>query len=460
MKPFAWRSNAASSLVLAVLLLLSTTLAAQRPQYGGTLRVALGESPLSLDPGDAKQTDSLARRNLLTLIFDTLVTVDDRGRTHPALATTWQVALGNQRWQFTLRRGIRFHDGSPLTAEIAASSLRMTNPSWKVFAEGDSVVIERDRPAIDLPAELALVRNSIVKKQGDGKLSGTGPFHIEEWQPGKHLTLAAEENHWRGRAFLNTVEVEMGRNLRDQQIELESGKADLIEAAPDQAHSASMQERHIGTSQPIELVALAFTRDAHTDEEKQLRRALALSIERHAIRNVLLRGSGEPAASLLPNWMTGYAFAFPTDADLKQARHLRELVRSAQRWTVGYDANDSIARVLVERIALNAKDAGITLQPSTDATTDLRLVRIPLASTDPWIALSSLSERLGLAMQGGGGDSVADLYASEQALLSEQRVIPLFHLPVRWESLSELKDWRPGADGSWRLDEATLEKQK
>ena len=77
----------------------------------------------------------------MALIFETLVTIDDRGRVHPALAEAWEAAPGDQRWQFRLRPGIRFHDGSPLTAEIAASSLRAANPSWNVMAEMDSVVI-------------------------------------------------------------------------------------------------------------------------------------------------------------------------------------------------------------------------------------------------------------------------------------------------------------------------------
>jgi len=106
-----------------------------------------------------------------------------------------------------MRPGVKFHDGSALTADIAAASLRAANPSWKVFAEGDVVIVERDRPVGDLPAELALTRNSIVKRNGSGKLSGTGPFHVEDWQPKNKLMLAAEENHWRGRPFVDTINV-------------------------------------------------------------------------------------------------------------------------------------------------------------------------------------------------------------------------------------------------------------
>jgi len=463
MKRFGWQWLVVSSLSLGALL-INVSSAESRPQYGGTVHVAMREAPMSLDPSDTTQADSFARRNLLALIFDTLVTVDDRSRVHPGLAVDWQAAPGNQRWQFHLRQGVKFHDGSPLTTEIAASSLRTANPSWKIFAEGDSLIVERDQADADLPAELALARNSIVKKNGGGKLSGTGPFHIEDWQPGKRLTLAAEENHWRGRVFVDAIEVEMGRNFREQLNELELGRADLVEVAPEQGHRVAMEDGRVSSSQPMELVALAFSGAPKTADEKLLRSALAHSIDRGSMKSVLLQGAGQPTASLLPNWMSGYGFVFPTDADLKLARQEHEQVRdqihTAANWTVGYDANDSVARVLVERVALNAKDAGLGLQLTTAATADLRLVRIPLASADPWIALANVAETLGMAMPKASGESVEDLYAAEAALLAGQRVIPLFHLPAEYATSPALNDWRPAADGSGRLDEVWVEKDR
>jgi ABC-type transport system substrate-binding protein len=459
MKRFVWQL-----IVVSSILLMPTAKAETRPQYGGTLRVAMREAPMSLDPllggADAMRSDSFAQRNLLDLIFETLVTVDDRGRLYPGLATDWQAAPGNQRWQFQLRRGVRFHDGAPLTAEIVASSLRTVNPSWKVFTEGDSVIVERDKAEPDLPAELALTRNNILKRNGGGKLSGTGPFHIEDWLPGKKLTLVAEEEHWRGRAFVDKLEIEMGINLHEQLVELETGKADLVEVAPEQGHRVTMEGRRVNNSQPMELVALVFANDAHTPDEKLLRHAFADSLERNSMRSALLQGAGQPAASILPNWMSGYGFTFSSDADLDRARHERAQVRSAPNWTVGYDANDSVARFLVERIALNAEDAGLVLQPSSLATADLRLVRVPLETADPWIALSTAASILGMAMPKRSGDTVEDLYNAERELLAGQRVIPLFHLPAEWASSPALRDWRPGADGCWRLDDSWMKKEQ
>ena len=96
-----------------------------------------------------------------------------------------------------------------------------------------------DKSDPELLAELALPRNAIAKRNPD-KPSGTGPFHVVDWQPGKRLTLAAEEACWHGRPFLDSIEIEMGKSFRDQMIALESGKADLVEIAPEQAHRASL----------------------------------------------------------------------------------------------------------------------------------------------------------------------------------------------------------------------------
>ena len=455
MKLFAWQPLVISSLFLAVLAVAET-----RPQYGGTLRVSIREAPTSLDPADSREADFLARHNLTLLIFDTLTDIDDAGNVHAALATSWQAAPGHQRWQFRLRRNVKFQDGVLLTPATVASCLRTANPSWKVLPDADSVVVERDAPAPNLPAELTLPRNAIAKRNPDGTISGTGPFHIADWQPGKRLTLAAEENCWRGRPFLDIVEIEMGRSFRDQLVGLELGRTGLVEVTAEQAHRISVQGARVTASAPIELIALLFVHSAHSPEERLLRDALAVCVDRASIRSVLLQGTGEPSASILPNWMSGYGFVFPTQPDLQQARRDREQVRTIPVWTVGYDANDSIARLLVERIALNARDAGLVLQPSPSRSTDLRLVRLSVVSTDPWIALANVAAVASLPIGDAGGNSVQDLYRAEQALLATQRLIPLFHLPATYASTKFLRDWSVGADGGWRLADAWLTSEK
>jgi MarR-like DNA-binding transcriptional regulator SgrR of sgrS sRNA len=360
-------------------------------------------------------------------------------------------------WQFELGRGNTFHDGTALTSDAVASSLRVANPSWKVFAAGEGVVVECDSACPQLAAELALPHNGIAKR--DGRLLGTGPFAITQWETGKRLRLTAQDEYWAGRAFLDTIEIELGKSLREQMIASDLGKTDLIEIAPEQAHRAA-ENRHVESAPPAELMALVFTRDRQSPEEGRLREALAFSIDRGLLNNVLLQGGGEITGGLLPAWMNGYGFLFPAEVNLERARQTGAGIRQASAWTLAYDTNDPIARLIAERIALNAYDAGLAVQLANSPAADIRLVRIPLVSLDGRIALTHLASALGLPQPKVLGDSVDDLYAAESSLLHSQRVIPLLHLRQSYGMSAQVKNWNEGRDGSWRLQDAWLGVEK
>jgi ABC-type transport system substrate-binding protein len=442
-------------LVASSLLCALSASASTRPHYGGTLHVEMRTAPTSLDPGDSNQVDGFEWRNLFGLMFDTLVLLDEQGRPEPALASSWQAEPGNQRWQFFLRRGVNFQDGAPVTPDAVAASLRKTNPTWKVLSEGEAVVIERDSPAPNLPAELTLPRNSIVRRAG-GKISGSGPFAISRWDPGKKLSLAARDDYWNGRAFLDAIEIEMGKNFREQMISFDLGKTHVIEVAPEQTHRATAEGRHVESSAPVELVALVFRRDPQSPEDGRQRQALALSIDRELLNTVVLQGGGEPAGGLLPDWMSGYGFLFPASINLELARQVRSEIPHTTSWTLSYDSNDPTARVIAERIVLNARDAGLGMQVTSASSADVRIVRVPLISVDAQIALSELAAGLGLSQPKFASSSVDDLYGAENKLLQSQRVIPLLHLRRGYGVSNTVKNWRTARDGSWRLPNVWL----
>jgi ABC-type transport system substrate-binding protein len=252
----------------------------------------------------------------------------------------------------------------------------------------------------------------------------------------------------------------MGRNFREQMTAFELRKADLIEVAPEQTHRFVQEGRALTNSPRIELLALVFSRDASSAQEKALRQALALSVERGSIRSVLLQGAGEPTGSLLPTWISGYGFVFPTQTDLQKAKQLRAEIRTAPNWTIGYDNNDPLSRLVAERVALNARDAGLSLLPSSGSTTDLRVMRIAIASGDPWVAMNDVLGQIGMPALKNKGGTLEELYAAEQAALASGRVIPLFHLPESYLSAPNLKDWKVQVDGSWDLTAAWLESSK
>ncbi len=432
-------------------------MAATRPRYGGTLQVAMRASLTSIDPIDSSQTDGFARANLAHLLFDSLVSLDDHGIVQPALATSWHADPGNQRWQFRLRGGVTFSDGSPVTAEVVAGSLRGSNPHWKIFPENEAIVVESDSSDPNLAAELAMPRNSIVKRQGS-QMSGTGPFVVSDWDPGKKLIVAARNDYWNGRPFVDSIEIELGQSLREQAISLDLRRAHIIEAAP-VGHPTSTENYRIGISAPVELVALVFNADRPSPEDSRLREVLALSIDRNALNNVVLQGGGESSAALLPNWMTGYGFIFPTDLDLARARQEFAEAHPKKSWTLSYDVVDPIARVVAERIALNVRDAGFLLQLTT-STADVRLARLPIVSLDPHVAMICLAEMLRLPQPKFSSDSIDDLYATESSLLQSRQVIPLLHLRTAFEVRPSVHDWAQTHDGSWRLQDVWLGSEK
>lgn len=442
------------SLLLAASSLVALAVAESRPHYGGTLRIVVREVPASLDPATLAASGPAG---LSSLIFETLVTLDDRVRPQPLLAESWQAEPGNQRWRLSLRKGIRFDDGTPLDANAAAASLRAANPEWKVIVSGDSMDIETAVPDSDLPAELALPRNAIVLRSG-AKFSGTGPFAISQWEPGKGLLLVANHQYHESSPYLDSIEVTFAKNDREQLALLDLNKLDAVELAPENIRRAQGEGRMVAVSQPRELLALLFPNGPKSDADGQARRALAFAVDTASLTDVVFQGGGEPTGALLPNWLSGYAFAFSVGST---DRMQRERVKAAHpvSWTLAYDASDPAARITAERILLNARDVGITLQLSNGGQPDLRLVRLPLVSCDTHVALRETASSLQLPPP-AIGSSITDLYSAETLLLASQRAIPLLYLRTAIAVRPNVRGLRMRPDGALELTSTWLSLEK
>jgi len=441
---------AASSVIWSV-----AASAATRPHYGGTLRVAMHEAPQSLDPLSLAQVGA---PHISRLLFDTLVALDDRGQPQPALATSWQAEPGNQRWRFTLRAGVLFSDGASLEATAVAASLRSANPDWKVLPVGDVVVVQTGEPHPNLPAELALPRNGIV--HGNPQVSGTGPFWVAQHVAGKHLSLVANDQYWGGRPFLDSMEIDFGQNDRDQMTSLDLGRIDFAEVAPENIRRARAEGHTVESSSPSELVALAFATPPRNEEETHLRNALALSIDTSAINNVVLQGGGESTGALLPNWLSGYGFLFTEETSLEHARTERTLAKQVAPLVLAYDPQDPVARTVAERILLNARDAGITLQLTTSGHADMTLTRVSLPSLNIQTALTGIALALQLPMPSFGNGSANDLYVAEKTLLQSHRAIPLVYLRSGVALQPAIRNFNMSPNGSWQMNNVWLGAEK
>ena len=124
--------------------------------------------------------------------------------------------------------------------------------------------------------------------------------------------------------------------------------------------------------------------------------------------------------------------------------------------TLGYDADDALARVIAERIALNAREAGLTLQTAATPKTDMRVRNIEAAASNPRIALTSSAVSLGTPSPNFAGTTISDVFVAENEILRSKKVIPLFQLPVSYAVSFSVEDWKMGRDGSWRLADVWL----
>lgn len=434
--------------------------AAMRPHYGGVLRVKLRASVRSLDPSEAANDVTAgaqsAKDHLWLLLGDRLVRFDSAGTVRPMLAVSWQHNADASTWEFRLRPGVQWQDGARVDGASAAAALRAIVKGVKVTGTNVSVAFRTDHPMPDLLSILAEARASLISKRTDGSIVGTGAFRLTQWDPGRHAVLAANENYWGGRPFLDGVDVEMGRTPREQIADFELDRADIVELSVADVRRASQRERRLWTSPPAELLALRFLPGRADDPA--LREALALAIDRQSIYDVLLQRQGEVCASLLPEWISGYAFSFPASPDAARARQLADSLPAASRsLKLDLEGLDPLAHAVADRIAVNARDAGLTLRPAERGTrADLQLVRLRLSSPDPGPALADLTAALGLADTPERDEEAR--YAAEESLLADHRVIPLAHLPEVYGLGSHVRNWAP-IGWTWQIGSVWLERQ-
>src|SRR5690348_895369 len=133
MKRIACPFHAGNSLLVAIAVLLAVGAEAgvplargsTRPHIGGTLRVDISERIAAIDPRQwpTESVQAAAFERVSSLVYDRLVRLDERGTLQPALAISWQHDAQSKRWEFRLRQGVKFSDGTPLTPPIAAMAL-------------------------------------------------------------------------------------------------------------------------------------------------------------------------------------------------------------------------------------------------------------------------------------------------------------------------------------------------
>ena len=484
--------------------------AATAPRYGGTLRVELYAASASLDPRAWRigSLEAATNEKLAGLLFERLVALDNYGRIQPMLATDWSHDTATKRWQFTIRGGVKFSDGTALTAADVVTALQPLLPANLSISAGaaNTVVVQSAVAASDLLEQFASGRFFVYRVAASGELVGTGPFVLGPAPPGggsgaprnanaaatgnaggtvpingTHLYFRANEDAWSGRPFVDSVDVALGVPTLRAMFDLQLGKADLIELSPELVPRARQANLRVWSSDPVVLYGLRFDNAQSAVADPRLREALSLALDRGTMANVLLQKQAEPAAALLPQWLSGYAFLFNVEANLERAKELRRTMMAGSGSAgvaplrLRVDAAEDLPRLLGERVAVNARQASILVQVVSRPTlrvgggaasvapepaSGLHLFAWRYSSLSGRCELDAMLAAYNLAEPADGSGTSSDreqLYARERRLLEDWRVLPLV---VQAESVgigAAVRDWMAARWGEWRLADVWLD---
>ncbi|MBH9553519.1 ABC transporter substrate-binding protein [Inhella gelatinilytica] len=325
---------------LAVSLVLATSASSN------TLRWAAQNDVLSLDPHSQNHNTTSA---ILQHAYEGLTRFGKDYKVEGALATDWKPVSPTQV-RFTLRKGVKFHDGSPFTADdVVFSYQRISAPTSNMHAfvagvkevkkvDAHTVDFFLDRPDPILTRTLVGFRmmskawaeknkaqtppNFKAKEENFAtrNTNGTGPYRITGWQPEQKLTMVQNKDWWDAKAASNVTEVIYSPIKNDQTriAALLSGEVDLLTDVPTQDVARLKGDAKLKVVEGNEVRTIFLAMDQGSDQlkgssvqgnplkDKRVREALSLAIDRHGIQRAIMRGLSLPAATLLAPGVNGH----------------------------------------------------------------------------------------------------------------------------------------------------------
>ncbi|MBV1797716.1 ABC transporter substrate-binding protein [Siccirubricoccus sp. G192] len=323
--------------------------------------MAVGAPVTSIDP----HFHNVGPNNTVaSILFDSLLRMDERSRIGPGLAESWKPV--EDGWEFKLRPGVRFHNGAELTADDVAFTLARlpdvpnspglftayTRQIQAVEIIGPLTLRLRTAgPAPLLPADVSQVAilnrathaGATTEDFNSGRAAiGTGPYRLVSWRSGERLELERNEQHWGPRPHWQRVDYRLILNDASRVAALLAGDVEFIDQVPtgDIARLRRDQRLKLTEAASLRLVYLAFDhlRDTATPfatdndgkplarnplKDRRVRQALSLAIDRKAIVERVMEGVAIPTGQFMPPGAFGYNPDIPVPAvDLESARRL------------------------------------------------------------------------------------------------------------------------------------------
>ncbi|GGA36310.1 ABC transporter substrate-binding protein [Paenibacillus physcomitrellae] len=320
----------------------SSSEAAPSASAQDTLIVGRGGDSVSLDGSIVTDGESL---KIVHQVFDSLLEYKE-GTTEvePALAEKWEISVDGLTYTFTLRQGVKFHDGTDFNADAVVFNFkRWSDPNSEYKFEGDSfdyydsmfgpdgsrvikdvtakddhtVVFTLNQPQAPFLQNLAMTCFGIAspaaikekKENFKNEPVGTGPFVFKEWKRNDSITLEKNPNYWKeGLPKLNKVIV---RSIPDNSARfnaLQNGEIDLMEDVnPD---DLTLLEANTSLQKierpPFNVAYIGFNTKKKPFDDPKVRVALNYAVNKQGLIDAFFAGQAEPAVNPMPPTLWGY----------------------------------------------------------------------------------------------------------------------------------------------------------
>ncbi|HKX19126.1 MAG TPA: ABC transporter substrate-binding protein [bacterium] len=377
------------------------TLMSPHPSAGAgtvTLTMARNADMLTWDPYHTGDDPSIFTQ---MAVYDRLVKLAPSNTSvEPELATSWKISPDGLTATFTLRPGVKFSDGSPLTADDVVLSLTraidqkgdwgfLFSPVKSVSKVDDkTVAMHMSEPFAPLLAALStfaanIYPKALFDKYGEGfgqHPIGTGAFMLDSWQKGAQISLVRNSNYWQpGKPKIDRIVMRVVGDDNTRVLQLQSGQADLIDfVPPNQVQSVRGAGLKIYTVNGTAVLRYTLNETIKPLDEVNVRAALGHAIDRQAVAKNVFFGLATVAKSLLPETTLYYdPNADPLTYDLAKAKAFlaKSSVPSGFTLTVQLPAGNQTYLDTATIWGAGLKQIGVTLKIDRMETTTLIQMR-------------------------------------------------------------------------------------
>ena len=294
----------------------SNTLSEGTPVPGGSVVYGMTQDLASLDPH--VDTDA-GTRDVVFNLYEGLVKPTSDGGFIPAVASDYTISDDAKTYTFTLRDGITFHDGTPVTIEDVKYSIdryaEIQGESSAFSSLVDSVEVQDDKTLVVNLKEsysefLPMMTIAIIPQSNEdpaGNPIGTGPFKYVSYTPGQNLELEKYDGYWQeGVPSLDSVEFKFIADVDTAFVELQAGTIDILKYLT-AAQAETLGDDYNIVQGSMNLVHAMYLNSAYEPLSKtEVRQALCYAVDRDAINNFIFGGKSHIIGSHMIPAMSKY----------------------------------------------------------------------------------------------------------------------------------------------------------